>query len=61
VDEKKPLAHQLNRVLSLQWGPVYLKPGDIYNIKFAVGMAIGNTANNLPMKPIVDFSLAKIK
>lgn len=61
VDERKPLAHQLNRVVSLQWGPIYLKPNEIYNLKFAVGMAIGNPSLKLPMKPIVDFSLAKIK
>lgn len=61
IDEKKPLAHQLNRVVSLQWGPVYLKPNEIYNLKLAVGMAIGNPSFKVPMKPIVDFSLAKIR
>lgn len=60
VDEKKPLAHQLNRVVSLQWGPIYLMPNQIYNLKFAVGMAIGNPSFKIPMKPIVDFSLATI-
>lgn len=61
VDEKKPLAHQLNRVVSLQWGPVYLRPNETYNIKFAVGMAIGGPALKIPVKPVVDFSIASVK
>ncbi len=61
VDEKKPLSDQLNRIVSLQWGPIYLKPGEIYNLKIAVGMAISDGTAKVPFKPIVDFSLTDIR
>ncbi len=57
VDHKKPLAHQLNRVVALQWGPYYLKPGEISELRLAVGMAYFNEILNFPMKPIVDFAI----
>ncbi len=56
IDPKKPLSHELNRVVSLQWGPIYLKPGEIKEIKLAIGMAYFNDKLNFPMKPIVDFA-----
>lgn len=50
-----PLYSNNNRLLSIEWGPKNLKPGEKFTLKLAIGMAFPSL-NAKPMKPNVNFN-----
>ena len=50
-EQKVPLASYNNRVVSLQWGPRTLNPGDTLSFTLKVGMADIDPKTGFPVKP----------
>ncbi len=50
-ENKVPLNSKASRVISLQWGPKVLNPGQTFMFTIAVGMADNDPKTGLPVKP----------
>jgi hypothetical protein len=50
-EQKVPLSSYNNRVVSLQWGPSNLTPGQSLSFNLKVGMADNDPRTGLPVKP----------
>lgn len=51
LEQKVPLASYKNRVISLQWGPKILNPGETLTFTLKVGMAGNDPKTGLPVIP----------
>ncbi|ACH40462.1 hypothetical protein Gbem_3469 [Citrifermentans bemidjiense Bem] len=54
--ERVPLQSPTTRVLSMQWGPRQLAPGEADVYVLAIGMASCKPGNDIPVKPHISFS-----
>lgn len=50
-EQKVPLNSYNNRVISLQWGPYVINPGQLRSFSLKVGMADNDPKTGLPIKP----------
>ncbi len=50
-DQKVPLTSYKNRVISMEWGPKNLNPGQSFSFTLKVGMADNDPKTGLPIKP----------